>query len=297
MHTDQITLDAATARGLVQAQFPRFRGEAVDRVEGNGTQHAIFRIGRHACARFPLRMADPHRCAAGLRAQADAMAAFAGRSPVPAPRPLGMGRPGPGYPLPWLLVSWVDGTCATPDGLAHSAIFALDLANLVAGLREVPTSGRAFDGQGRGGRLPDHDAWMRTCLDRSGRSVDGAGVAALWERLRLEPAPQVLAMSHRDLIPGNLLVGSERLVGVLDSGHFGPADPALDLVVAWHLLEADARLVFRRRVGADEAQWRRGAAWALEQAMGLVWYYRVSNPAMSELGRSTVARILADADV
>ena len=45
-------------------------------------------------------------------------------------------------------------------------------------------------------------------------------------------------MTHSDLIPGNVLVSAGRLSGILDVGGFGPADPALDLVSAWHLLEA-----------------------------------------------------------
>ena len=39
----------------------------------------------------------------------------------------------------------------------------------------------------------------------------------------------------------------------------------------------------------------RGKAWAFQQAMGLVWYYADSNPAMSRTGRRTLARILASA--
>jgi hypothetical protein len=44
-------------------------------------------------------------------------------------------------------------------------------------------------------------------------------------------------------------------------------------------------------------EWARGAAWAFEQAMGLVWYYRESNPVMADLGRTTLGRILADPDI
>ena len=101
-------------------------------------------------------------------------------------------------------------------------------------------------------------------------------------------------MSHRDLIPANLLVRDERLVGLLDGGAFGPADPALDLVAAWHLLEKDCRDLFRCHIGCDDIEWDRGAAWAFQQAMGLVWYYDQTNPMMSALGRSTLARILSD---
>jgi aminoglycoside phosphotransferase (APT) family kinase protein len=101
-------------------------------------------------------------------------------------------------------------------------------------------------------------------------------------------------MCHRDLIPGNLLVHDGRLVGVLDAGGFGPADPALDLVAAWHLLGVDAREVIRQSLQCGRTEWLRGKAWALQQAMGLVWYYRESNPGMSALGRSTLTRILED---
>jgi aminoglycoside phosphotransferase (APT) family kinase protein len=101
-------------------------------------------------------------------------------------------------------------------------------------------------------------------------------------------------MTHGDLIPGNLLLDGDRLVGVLDGGAFGPADPSLDLVAAWHLLEADARAVLRAGLGSDDLEWSRGRAWAFQQAMGLVWYYAGSNPTMSALGRRTLGRILDD---
>ncbi|MFI5490698.1 MULTISPECIES: protein kinase family protein [Micromonospora] len=60
-----------------------------------------------------------------------------------------------------------------------------------------------------------------------------------------------------------------RLVGVLDGGGFGPADPALDLVAARHLLDVHQRGILRRELGCGDVQWRRGMAWAFQQAMGL----------------------------
>jgi aminoglycoside phosphotransferase (APT) family kinase protein len=101
-------------------------------------------------------------------------------------------------------------------------------------------------------------------------------------------------MTHGDLIPGNVLVADGRLVGVIDVGGAGPADPALDLVGAWHLLEAGPRAVLRADLRCGDVEWARGAAWALEQAMGVVWYYVESNPAMHRMGRRTVQRLLRD---
>jgi aminoglycoside phosphotransferase (APT) family kinase protein len=99
--------------------------------------------------------------------------------------------------------------------------------------------------------------------------------------------------AHGDLIPGNVLVSNGRLAGVLDVGGLGPADPALDLVSAWHLLEAGPRRVLREVLGCDDCEWERGRAWAFEQAMGATWYYVESNPAMSRTGRRTLDRILS----
>ncbi|RYZ31825.1 MAG: hypothetical protein EOP01_02560, partial [Propionibacteriaceae bacterium] len=109
--------------------------------------------------------------------------------------------------------------------------------------------------------------------------------------------------THGDLIPGNVLVAvpsavvgaapaEARLVGLLDVGDTGPADPALDLVGAWHLLEEGPRATFRAALGDDDATWARGAAWAFEQAIGLVWYYRTTLPTFSALGRRTLDRLL-----
>ena len=119
-------------------------------------------------------------------------------------------------------------------------------------------------------------------------------VRSLWRRLRTLPRSAPDVMTHGDLVPGNLVVERGRLVGVLDVGGLGPADPALDLVVAWHLLDPGPRRVLRTELACDELEWQRGRAWALQQAMGLVWYYRGSNPVMARQGRTTVTRLLTD---
>lgn len=119
----------------------------------------------------------------------------------------------------------------------------------------------------------------------------------IWARLRELPPSGPDVMSHRDLIPANLLVRGDRLVGVLDCGSFGPADPALDLVAAWHLFDRSRRETVHAHLGSSQLEWQRGAAWAFQQAMGLVWYYRSTNPAMSALGRSTLSRIIDDLEI
>lgn len=167
MHSDQIHIDADIVRAMVFDQFPEHRHEKIEQLGAIGTVNAIFRIGSSVAARFPLRAMAPVECANMLRNEAAAMTEFAAHSSVACPRPLGLGQPGPLYPLPWAMQSWIEGDVATHDGLAASATFARDIARLIASLRAADTHGRRFDGQGRGGSLPDHDEWMSICFNNS----------------------------------------------------------------------------------------------------------------------------------
>lgn len=285
-----------TVQRLVAEQFPQHAGLEVHALQTNGTVNAIFAVGPDPTApdlvaRIPLRGTDQVGLEEGLRREAAAQEAFAAHSPVLSPQPLGIGAPGHGVDHAWALQTWVPGQVATPDGLAQSPRFATELADLVLALRGADTAGSTVDGGGRGGVLTDHDDWVAECLERSELLLDVPRLREIWRYLRESPETGRLAMSHKDLIPGNLLVAGGRLVGVLDTGGFGVADSALDLIVGLHLLAPPARALFQERVGVQELEWRRAQAWAFEQAIGLVWYYRETLPEMSALGRSTLRRI------
>jgi aminoglycoside phosphotransferase (APT) family kinase protein len=135
---------------------------------------------------------------------------------------------------------------------------------------------------------------MAVCLSRSEGLLDVPRLRELWAELRTLPRVDADVMCHGDLTPSNILVRDGRLVGVLDGGGFAAADPALDLVGAWHLLDGPRRTVLRDALGCSDVQWQRGMAWAFAQSMGLVWYYAESNPTMSTWGRRTLARLVAD---
>ena len=60
------------------------------------------------------------------------------------------------------------------------------------------------------------------------------------------------------------------------------------------MLDDERRALLRSELACDDLEWWRGAAWAFQQAMGLVWYYRETNPEMSTLGQVTLAQILND---
>ena len=295
MHPGQLAVSPQTVRELVDGQFPGWQGLAIRAVNAPGTVNAIFRIGEQLAVRFPLQPGAAEAVRRRLESEASAARELAGRTRFATPEPVAVGEPGAGYPLPWSVQTWLPGVTAIAEDPGESAAFAHDLAEFIRGVRAIDPRGRTFSGRGRGGDLPSHDAWMETCFGHSGRLLDVPRLRRMWEGLRELPrSAGGDVMSHGDLIPGNVLVSAGRLAGILDVGDLGPADPALDLVAAWHLLEAGPRQLLRGDLGSDDLEWERGKAWAFEQAMGLVWYYAGSNPAMSSMGRRTLQRIQAD---
>jgi aminoglycoside phosphotransferase (APT) family kinase protein len=298
MHDGQREVPAATVQALVAAQFPQWAGLAVRAVDSPGTVNSIFRIGDRLAARFPLVAEDTGIVRAQLAAEAAAARELAGRTRFATPEPVALGEPGEGYPWPWSVQTWLPGVTADDRDPGDSAGFARDLAEFIGAVRGMDTRGRVFGGSGRGGVLATHDDWVQLCLARGEGLLDVPRLHALWTVMRELPrGPRPDVMSHCDLISGNVLVAGHgreaRLAGVMDVGGLGPADPALDLVAGWHLLDGGPRRVFREALGSDDAEWARGQAWAFQQAIGLVWYYADTNPAMAGMGRRTLDRIVA----
>jgi aminoglycoside phosphotransferase (APT) family kinase protein len=296
MHPGQLSVSPVTVRTLVAEQFPRWQHLDVEAVSSPGTVNAIFRIGDQFVARFPLVPDDDVAAVrAQLRREAAAAEELIGHTPFATPRPIAIGEPGIGYPFPWSINTWLPGEPATADGCSEFDSFAMDLGEFINAVRAMDTRGRTHDGNGRGGDLFSHDEWMQECLTYSEGLLDVATLRSTWAEMRDLPRGDTSdVMNHGDLIPPNTLVADGRLVGVLDVGRLGAADPALDLVSAWHLLDTERRQLLRNHLGCDDAEWQRGRAWAFEQALGAVWYYVDSSPTMSAGCRRTIERIVAD---
>jgi len=293
MHDDQISVTRVQVVALVADQLPALAGLEIVPVEGAGTVNAIFRIGGEVAARFSLRHDEPDRVLLRLRREMVASAEFVLACPVAAPEPLDVGRPGRGYPLPWVTQSWLPGSTATPTSCESSADLARDLTDVVRHLRGWDLRGRRFRGSGRGGVLSNHDAWVDECIRRSEGLLDTDAMRAMWSRFRQLPKEDPDVMCHGDLIPPNVLIADGRLTGLLDTGGFQAADPALDLVAAWHLFDDGPREQLRRDLDCSDLQWERGRAWAFQQAAGAYWYYQRSNPTMADMGRTTLERLIS----
>ncbi|MEU5672003.1 aminoglycoside phosphotransferase family protein [Micromonospora sp. NPDC047753] len=296
MHHDELALTDDVVRELIADQFPRWETAPVRRVASNGTVNAIFRIGDDVAARFLLRPRDVAVAAELLEREAEASRRFAEHSPFPAPRPIAIGNAGKDYPLPWSVQSWVPGSIAPVD-IDGSVELARDLAYLISALRATDTQGRRFQGDNRGGDLPDHDEWVEECFGKSEGLLDVPTLRRLWSHFRELPRTSADVMSHGDLQPLNVLVADGRLVGVLDTGDFAPADPALDAMCGWYFFDDASRAVFRDKLGCDDLEWERSKAWSFEQALGAIWYYVETNPVMYQMGRLVLDRVVANTKV
>ena len=294
MHPDQLVIEVETVHAIVSEQFPAWARLPVRGVASEGTVNAIFRLGDGLVARFPLQGDNPSETLHQLEAEAAAALELSGKTPFPTPQPVAIGQPAKEYPLPWSVQTWLTGTVASDHDPGLSVAFAHDLARFISAVRAIDTRGRVFNGKGRGGDLRSHDEWMAKCFARSDGLLELRRLRDMWRALRELPKDDGDLMAHGDLVPGNVLVSKGRLAGVLDVGGLAAADPALDLVGAWHLLEALPRDALRKDLGCGDLEWERGKAWALVQAMGLPWYYEKSNPTMAAIGRRTLSRLLED---
>jgi aminoglycoside phosphotransferase (APT) family kinase protein len=288
MHTDEIDSDPELVRRLLAAQFPRWADLPIERVDSSGTDNAMYRLGRELAVRLPRR---PF-AADGLRKEQHWSAVLAPQLPVEVPVPVAVGEPGDDFPFPWAVLRWIDGRNPVVGALADPEALALDLAGFIQALRKIdPTGGPA---QSRGVPLgsPGRDIPTREAIAQLHDDIDTGAALALWDRAVALPQPPGVFWSHGDLSPGNVLVRDGRLSAVIDFAGVGVGDPTVDLVVAWNLLPADARSVFRAALDVDDDTWERGRAWAMSIALIQLPYYRDTNPGLSASSRHVLAEVL-----
>ena len=292
MHANEIPLSVDQVRGIVSEQFPQWRDLPIAPVDGSGTVNRIFRLGNDLAARFPLVVDNPDDVLEYLGIEAEAERELLGRTRFPTPAPVALGHASPDYPGPWAVQTWLPGRVAAEVDLSRSDVLAHDIAQFINEVRNIPTRGRPYRGYGRGGHLQVHDEWIETCFAHSEGLVDVPRLRILWNEMRELPPATGDVMTHGDILPTNLLVRGEALVGVLDVGGLGPGDPALDLMGVWSLFDNERRQLVRDELTCTDLEWARGQAWAFQQGMGAVWYYVDSNPTMSQMGRRTLEHVV-----
>jgi aminoglycoside phosphotransferase (APT) family kinase protein len=291
MHADELHIDAALVRGLLAAQFPRWAGLSLDRVESAGTDNAIFRLGADMAVRVPRRRAST----AQVDKESRWLPLFAPRLPLSVPDILAVGEPGEGFPWRWCVVRWFEGANATHAAIDDPHLAAIDLGRFVRALQSIDTDGGPPPGKHnfyRGQPLSVRDAQVRAALPHWQGIIDVDAAAAVWRTALDAPTwdrPPVWI--HGDLGPLNMIVHRGRLRAVIDFGCLGVGDPACDLMPAWNLFPAFARETFREITGADEATWARARGWAMI-SLGVLPYYKDTNPGIVATATRTLKAVL-----
>jgi len=271
VHVDELAIDEPLVRRLIGEQFPEWSRLPLHRVEPQGTDNAIFRLGGELSVRLARRRGPT---GPGGK-EAEWLPRLAPLLPCEIPVPVAQGRPGAGYPWFWEIHTWVQGDMLPVEAL-DPVQAARDLATVVRALQQADPAGAP---PGRGIPLARRDEEFRSWLP----SFTGdPAVTGEWERAlaaQVWEGPPV--WHHGDLDARNWLVRDGRITGVIDWGAMGVGDPACDVMVAWKLHSTVARDAFRDALPTDDATWERARGWAVSQAVAALAYYTPeNNPAL-----------------
>jgi aminoglycoside phosphotransferase (APT) family kinase protein len=295
MHADEVDIDVPLVRRLIAAQFSAWADLPIEPVWPLGTDNALFRLGDELVARLPRR----ERTSGTLEKERLWLPRLAPLLPLAIPVPLAEGTAGDGYPFTWSVYRWLRGETATVGSIADPSQLAADLAQFVAALQRVDPAGAPAPGEHnffRGEPLARRDEATRAAIAALDEEIDAQAVTAAWEEaLRASGWERPPVWIHGDLDARNLLVERGRLSAVIDFGSLGVGDPACDVMVAWKVLPAYARDVFRTELSVDEATWARGRGWALSQAlMALANYTLETNQVLVREARRWLVEVLAE---
>jgi aminoglycoside phosphotransferase (APT) family kinase protein len=296
MHPDELDIDEPLVRRLMEAQFPQWANLPLDRVQSDGTDNAIFRLGDTMSVRLPrIGWATGQ-----VDKEHEWLPRLAPRVPLTIPVPIARGMPGEGYPWRWSVSPWIQGENATPDRIDLPQA-ALDLAEFVNAMWQIDTAGGPEAGPnnfGRGVPLANRDESFHNAIAAVASMDIGINTALateIWEDALQQPAwdgdPVWL---HGDIQHGNLLAVDGRITSIIDFGCLGIGDPAADLTVAWNLLDAGSRAIFREVVDVDDATWARGRGWAISLALGTFPYYLHTNPTLTSIAWHSIEQVFQD---
>ena len=295
MHADEVDTNASLVGRLVEAQFPQWAGLPIEPVLSSGTDNATFRLGDEMAARLPRTQGATSR----LEKEYAWLPRFAGLLPLAIPVPLARGLPAEGYPFDWCIYPWLEGEIASINRIVDPAQAATDLAQFVAALQRVDSTDGPPPGQHnafRGVPLAARDAAVRATIPALPDDIDRAAVTVAWEAA-LDAAEWSYApvWIHGDLDARNLLLRNGRLCAVIDFGCLGVGDPACDMMVAWKMLSADERSLFRNTLSVDEETWARARGWALSQAVIALSYYTLeTNRVLVQEARRWMSEVFAN---
>lgn len=293
MHVDEVDTNVSLVVRLLTTQFPQWADLPIEPVHSAGTDNALYRLGDDMVVRLPRR----ERTSRTLEKEHQWLPRLAPLLPLAIPVPLAEGMPAEGYPFAWSVYRWLTGDDATMGRITDLRQLATGLAQFVAALQRIDPTGGPSPGEHnffRGVPLARRDASTRAAIASLDGEIDVDAVTAAWEEaLRAPEWQRPPVWIHGDLDSRNLLVENGRLSAIIDFGGLGLGDPACDVMVAWKVLSADTRDIFKTQLAVDEATWVRSRGWALSQALMALSYYTLeTNPVLVREAQRWMAEVL-----
>ena len=293
MHENEQEVTLELVRALLKEQSPQWAALELAPVHSSGTDNALFRLGDQYVVRIPRIEWSPGSVINGINKESVWVPQLARHLTTPISEPVFKGVPNDIYPWPWSITIWNEGHNPTFEKDNEYEQLAIDLAGFLNELHSINLSETGPFSR-RGVPLMNLDLETKKALKALEDDMNTGPLASLWAELSNTPAwnkPPV--WMHGDLLPGNILIQNNRLSAVIDFADVGLGDPACDLVIAWSLLNAHSRTVFRKHlVNIDEHTWRRGQGWALSIALIILPYYKNTNPVLTSVAKRIIEQSL-----
>jgi aminoglycoside phosphotransferase (APT) family kinase protein len=289
MHDNEFEISESLVRKLVDNQFPEWKELALNPIPSNGTDNKLYLLGSKMIVRLP----KIDWAVDAVEKECHFLPLLAPLLPFEVPVPLGKGEPIEEYQSSWSIYPWLKGENPIVGSILYPDLLANDLGRFIKELHSIdilngPTTFRGLP-------LQDRDAATKAAINELGKTINTPLVELAWQNALDAPVwknPPVWI--HGDLISGNLLLVNDRLSAVIDFGAMGMGDPACDLIVAWNLLPAGERNIFRDALNVDDATWARGRGWALSVSLIQLPYYQTKSPFIAANARHVIDEILQE---
>jgi aminoglycoside phosphotransferase (APT) family kinase protein len=291
MHADEVVIDEPLVRHLISTQMPELSGLPLERVEPWGTDNAVWRLGEDLVVRLPRI----HWAAGQVDLEARWLPRLAPFLPVSIPEPIATGKPDESYPWRWGVFRWLPGVPAGPATITDPTAFALDIADVVRSLSEIPTRG-APAATNRARPIAAYNDITLLMIENVSDLIDADAARQVWEcAMEARPHEGAPVWVQGDL-EGNCIVQGGLLSGIVDWGSACAGDPAVDVQVVWsQLFTRESRQAFVQALDIDDAVLARSRGAAIHQACGALGYYMDTYPLIVERSWHKLAEIGVEA--
>ncbi|MGL4735904.1 MAG: aminoglycoside phosphotransferase family protein [Cellulosilyticaceae bacterium] len=257
-------ITAALVQNLIKQQFPQWQELEVRPVAKCGHDNRTFHLGETMMVRLPSGASYVPQ----VEKEVHWLPKLKPFVSLPIATPIAKGEPTKQYPFPWSVNQYIEGESLTNTNIVCKVQLAKDLATFLETLQSTDTADAPPAGKHnfyRGGDLAVYHGETQRALTELCTVLPVARLSEIWDeamRSRWELDPVWI---HGDVAPGNLLVSSGRLCGVIDFGIMGIGDPACDYAMAWTFFDGESTQTFLG--GLDEGTIARAKGWALWKAL------------------------------